>query len=375
MKYRSLGNTGIQVSEISLGTEYLINLPPGNAEAVLQKAIAGGVNYFDLFFANPAFRDTMGSALAPYRKQINLAAHLGVIDVNGQYDKTREVAPAEAMFEDFLRRYHTDYVDVAFVHNVDDQAAYDRTMQPDGLLGLAQKLKTEGKARVVAFSGHTVATSQAAAESGQIEAIMFPLNIAGHAVPGRQRFLQVCAERGVGVIAMKPFAGGKLLQPEMVLNLEKWHRGGDATKIERKSEITPIQCLHYVLSLPGISNIVPGCKTLKQLDEALVYYDATSTQQDYGAVLAGFDRPEENECVYCNHCLPCPSGIDIGHTIRILETSGRPPASQQRAMYAALPAPASTCIGCGECTPRCPFGVDAQARIAEAAIWFETRKS
>jgi hypothetical protein len=374
MHYRMLGRAGFEVSEISLGTEYLINLPAGQAKDVVTRAIENGVNYFDLFFANPPFRDMMGDILAPYRQRVLLAAHLGAIDVDGQYDKTREVHLSNNMFDYFLQRYHTDYVDVAFIHNVDDHETYDKVMQPDGILGLAGRLKAAGIARSIGFSGHTVATSLAAVQSGEIDVLMFPLNLAGHAVPGRRELLQACYEQHIGLVAMKPFAGGKLLQEETTLELEKWHRGGEPDSLERKGGISPVQCLSYVLSLPGVSTIVPGCKTVSQLEESLAYCHATPEQRDFSAVLAGFERYDAGECVYCNHCLPCPSGIDIGQTIRLLETSSRPPASQQRRVYGALPALASTCIECAQCTPRCPFGVNPQARIGEAALWFEGKR-
>ena len=50
MNYRPLGKTGLQVSEISLGTEYLIDISKQEAIAVIRHAIDNGINYFDLFF-------------------------------------------------------------------------------------------------------------------------------------------------------------------------------------------------------------------------------------------------------------------------------------------------------------------------------------
>mgnify|MGYP005679034535 CR=1 FL=1 len=62
MEYRTLGRTGLEVSAISLGTEYLLDVPPVQAVDVVRRAIEAGVNYFDLFYAQPAFRDTMAQA-------------------------------------------------------------------------------------------------------------------------------------------------------------------------------------------------------------------------------------------------------------------------------------------------------------------------
>ena len=77
MKYRTLGRTGFEVSEIGLGTEYLIDKTKEHVASVIHGAVANGINYFDLFFAQPEFRDHMGSAFAGHRDDVFLAAHLG----------------------------------------------------------------------------------------------------------------------------------------------------------------------------------------------------------------------------------------------------------------------------------------------------------
>lgn len=243
-------------------------------------------------------------------------------------------------------------------------------MGPGGLLEVAQRLKREGKARAVGFSGHTVSTARQAVETGAVDVVMFPVNLAGHAVPGRRELLQLCADRGVGVVAMKPFAGGKLLQEEHTLALENWQVGGAPTQLERKVHITPVQCLAYVLSQPGLSTAVPGCRDLEQLAAAQAIWAATPEEKDFAPVLSDFARYVAGECVHCNHCLPCPSGLDVGQTIRLLETARGRPDGALLAAYAALPAPASDCIQCGECAERCPFRVDSVAKVEEAAALF-----
>ena len=57
---------------------------------------------------------------------------------------------------------------------------------------------------------------------------------------------------------MKPFAGGALLQPE-----------------EGRTTPTPVQCLSYVLSQPGVCTSVPGMKSVAELQAGLRYFDAT----------------------------------------------------------------------------------------------------
>lgn len=370
MEFRKLGRTDLDVSAISLGTEYLIDIPPEQVEAVIHAAIARGINYFDLFFSQPAFRDAMGAAFRGHRDRVLLAAHLGAVVQDGQYARSRDLASCEHFFHDFLTRYDTDYVDVLFLHNSDEQDDYDAIMGPEHLLDMARRFQRQGKARFIGFSGHTVSTSQQAVESGAIDVLMFPLNLAANAVPGRKGLLAACVRQNVGLVAMKPYAGGKLLNGERSVSLETFHVGGDALELQKTATITPAHCLAYVLSQAGVSTVVPGCADVDQLADALAYWTASDADKDFSAVMAAFDQYQEGECVYCNHCLPCPSAINIGHTLRLLDLARHELTDDLRASYAAMPVNASECIECGVCTERCPFGVDVVPAMRQAVEMF-----
>jgi uncharacterized protein len=359
MEYRQLGCTGFRVSALGLGTEYLINTPRENTNAVIGEAIKQGINYFDLFFANPGFREAMGEAFTPYRQHVYLAAHLGSIDRDGQYDKTRDIPACKYWFEDFLSRYHTDYVDVLFLHNIDEQDDYDAVMAPGGMNDLAQEYLRQGRARAIGFSGHTVSTSLLAVESGQISVLLFPINLAcdtvinraGSSLAGIHELLNTCAQKGVAVIAMKPFAGGKLLAPSPAAS----------------AEVTPTTCLAYALAQTAVATVVPGCKDLEQLQAALLYCSATEAERDYAQALASVKQWMPGDCVYCNHCLPCPSEIDIAQVMRLYDQSQLALTSELSSLYAQLDSNADDCIQCGACEERCPFGVPVIERMEKAA--------
>ena len=371
MQTRTLGRTGIEVSALSLGTEYLIDLPQTHVDAVIHQAIERGINYFDLFWAQPGFRDIMGQAFQGYRDKVLLTAHLGATVEDGQGARTRDPKLAADFIEDYLRRYHTDYVDVLFLHNSDGQEDYDTVMAPGGLADLAQRLQQQGKTRAIGFSGHTVSTAHQAAESGIVDVIMFPINLAANAVPGKRAFLQACAAHDVALVAMKPYAGGKLLQPGSSMSLDTFLSGGDdKMELTKERAITPIQCLHYVLSQVGVSTVVPGCKDLDELDQALAYWEADDAARDFSQLLAAFSQYQAGECVYCNHCLPCPSHIDIGQVNRLLDMGSASMTSAVRETYATLSTNADDCIQCGVCEERCPFGVTVIDRMEQAAELF-----
>jgi len=372
MIYRTLGRTGLRVSEIGLGTEYLINKPREEIIAVIHEAIAQGINYFDLFFAQPEFRDTMGAAFKNQRKNVHLVAHLGASEKEGQYKKTRAVKTSEHYIHDFLTRYATDYVDVLMLHNCDSQKDFDKVFNPNGFLGLAQRLKTQGTARFLGFSGHTVETALQAVESGFIDVLMFPVNMTGNAIPGKKELFKTCAANDVGLVAMKPYAGGKLLQEPRTVRIARYQTKGNALKVKKTVNITPAQCLSYTLSRVGVCTAVPGCANLAQLADAVAYEQADATAKDFSEVLATFEQYKTGECVYCNHCLPCPANINIGQTLHLLNMAQSNLIPAIRADYNAMPVQADACIECGACEKRCPFEVPTVERMRQAAALFAT---
>ncbi|MFH1085433.1 MAG: aldo/keto reductase [Chloroflexota bacterium] len=369
MEQRTLGRTGLRVSAISLGTEYLINQPREHVARVIHAALERGINYFDLFWAQPAFRDNMGAAFKGHRQRALLTAHLGAIEEDGQGARSRDPDLSARFFLEYLRRYETDYVDILFLHNSDGQEDYDLVMRPDGLLGMAQAYQRAGQARSIGFSGHTVCTALQAVRSGQIDLLMFPINLASHAVEGKRELYAACAAHNVALVAMKPYGGGRLLQQGATMNLETWQTGGPDMELTKLPAITAVRCLAYVLAQAGVSTIVPGCKNVEELDAALAYWEASAEERDFGPLLSQFDQYVSGECVYCNHCLPCPQHIDIGHTLRLLDLAmqGPRPSAAVLDEYFAMETDATDCIACGACEVRCPFDVGVIAKMEAAA--------
>ena len=370
MQYRSLGRTGLRVSEVGLGTEYLIGAPRERIISVIREAIANEINYFDLFCAEPAFRDAMGEAFAGQRDRVFYGAHLGAgVKADGQYQKTRSVRKAEQFFDDFLRRYNTDHVDVLFMHNCDSQKDLDSMFGEKGLLALALRLKEQNKARFIGFSGHTASTSIQAVESGDVDVLMVPISMAGHAAAGKKALFDACLAHNVGLVSMKAYGGGKLLTETSSFRVPKY-LAGEAYRAKMPAPITPVQCLAYALSQPGVSTVVPGCANLDHLADALGYSTATDQERDFSDALQGFQQPMVGECVYCNHCLPCPVQIDIGQTIRLFKMGQQGMTDAIRLAYSAMPAAAVDCTQCGACEKRCPFGVSVIDKMAQAAMLF-----
>ena len=356
MPTRTLGRTGLEVGVIGLGTEYLVETTRETVASVVHEAVDRGVNYIDMIFAPGHYRSNFGAALVDGRREkVIIAGHIGVAETDGQYRRTREPKESEALFEDLLRRLGTDYVDVAFISNCDEQEDYDQIMAPGGQLDLARRYQKEGKARFIAISGHQAPIALRAAESGCFDVLMHTVNLKGDATPGRRELYHYCASHDIGLVVMKSFAGGALLQV------------GD------HPALSPVQCLAYSLSQPGVGTVIPGPKDVDELRGCLAYLTADGAERDFTAAAEHFKTAVEGQCVYCNHCLPCPVNIDIGMTTRLTVSASHaesvPPSLAGQ--YAALPVKPSDCIECGACTPRCPFGVDVIANMQQAVKMFE----
>jgi len=370
MKYTELGRTGLNTSIISIGTEHMRGQPRETVVPTLRTAVERGVNYFDVIYAMPEYLAHMREGFQGSRDRLLLAAHLGSTDKGGQYYKTRTAKRCESSFLDVLRCLETEYVDVLWLTNFNVLNDWDRASR-SGFLDLACRLRDEGKARFLGISGHYHGIMERAIESGLVDLIMLPVNMFNHAMPGRRDLLDLCARENIGVVAMKPLGGGKLLSKRGSLRVPKYQTSGETFQVKIPDEVTPAQCLSYVLAQRGVTIALPGVKNEDELAAALHTLEASEAERDFSGLLSSFGHYVEGECTYCNHCLPCPVVIDIGQVNRLLDRAGLSLTASLRADYAALPVKASACTECGACTKRCPFGVDVIPRIHQAVKVFE----
>jgi uncharacterized protein len=382
MKTAILGRTGIETSAIGLGMEHLEKLPYEEVAAVVEAALDGGIRYMDLFMPQASIRDIVGRLMKGRRGRFQIQGHIGAcLQADGQYYRTRDPKIAEAHAEDLLRRLGTDYLDSLMLHFVDELSEWEEVSAPGGNLEIAEAWKREGRARAVGMSSHKVEAAMAAVRSGRIDLLMFPVNPAFDILPGetklealweagpydglkesgsrpaysrRELFLE-CERLGVAIVAMKPYAAGWVFWKE--------NPSGIA--------LSPVQCLQYTLSQPGVALAVPGCKSPAEVRAALAWLDASDEEKDFGGVLGASSWKLSGSCMYCNHCLPCPAGIDIAATTRLLDASRREGITAALSTaYDSLPSSPSACLGCGECEARCPFGVDVRGHMREASTAF-----
>lgn len=378
MIYRDFGKTGLKVSAIGMGCEYVWTADEKQIFDLVRAAVDAGVNYFDLFVGTPATREYYGKALKGIRDKVYLAGHLGCADKDGQYVKTRDKALCRDFLQQFFEKLDTDYIDVLFLHNCDDEADLNEIL--DGwMYAYAKELKDKGRVGFIGISSHSTKIAIEAVKSGKIEVLMFPVNplfnllpqdtadarMKGREVkamteeekaayPSKQELYTLCGEMGVPIVAMKPFAAGNIL---------KNHEEG---RLKGLLSITPIQCISYVLSFPQVACPVPGFANVDELNQSLAYLSASEEERDFSEIQESLVGQFTNQCMYCNHCQPCPQKIDIAEVTKLADMAEKEITDDLRERYAALPVTGKDCVHCGSCTRRCPFGIDASENMRRA---------
>jgi hypothetical protein len=347
MRYTKLGRTGLNVGILGLGMEHLT---PENIGPTVARAIDSGINYIDIMIWVPERKDAFGAAIKGKRDKVILAGHLSVGDQNGQYRKTRDLKECDELFHDQLRRLGTDYVDILHVSYVDSAEEYEQVTAPGGVMDMAIRLKKEGKARFLATSGHEPKTSLKFIETGLIDVVMQPVNLACAGWPDLTEMCHACASKGVALVVMKAFKGGQFFT--------------------REKPISPIVSLSYALAQPGVATVAMGVKTVAELDANLRFLTASEAERDFTAAVAEVKHDAKGVCLYCNHCLPCDSGLNIPEIIRLLTMAEKGLTPAIKAAYAAMPVKASDCTECGVCMDRCPFDVDIPGKMRQAAEVF-----
>ena len=381
MQYRRLGKTNLMVSEVGFGGEWLERHEESESVALVKYAHSLGINIIDCWMPDPKSRDIIGQAIAEDRSGWYVQGHIGSTYQNGQYTRTRDVEQCRIAFEDLLKRLGTDYVDLGMIHYVDLESDWETVSHAGPYQDYVMALKREGKIRHIGLSTHNPVIAKKAAESGLVEMILFSVNPAFDLMPPtdnlehyfaadyaeglngidpvRVEMYKVCEQHDVGITCMKPFAGGRLF---------------DANRSPFGVALTPVQCIHYALTKPGVSSVLCGYDTREQVNAAVSYETAGEEEKDYASVLAAAPNHtfKGGECTYCGHCKPCPAEIDIAMVNKLYDLAVMQPEvpASLKEHYLSLEHHAGECIGCRGCESRCPFGVGVADRMSRTAELF-----
>jgi hypothetical protein len=349
-RYRPLGRTGFEMSDISFGCAGLAD------PAVARLAVERGVNYFDTSpdYSRTGSEQALGEGIRGFpRARLFIASKLCTAD--GHLASETPVPKVIEAVEGSLRRLGTDHLDLVHIHAVN---TLERLMAPN-LHEAFDRLRQAGKVRFLGVSSHTPdleTVMRHAVESGRFDVIMVAYNFRNW--PDLGAIFRDARERGVGVVAMKTLKGAHHT------------RLAEFTPTERESFAQA--AFKWVLSNPDVSGLVVSISRFEQIDEYLFASGKSPTADDV-ALLEKYDPLVSR--IYCRPgcgaCLDhCPYQVPIDDVLRYrmyFESYGR--EKEALRLYRALdPARrADRCASCdAPCAKACPFEIPIRERALEA---------
>jgi aryl-alcohol dehydrogenase-like predicted oxidoreductase len=296
MKYRKLGNTGLIVSEVALGTMQfggkmnMGNLGQEDTNKLVKLALERGINFIDTadVYSRGESETLLGNALKGVRQEIVLATkvRLPMSDNFNRSGATR--VNILRGVESSLKRLQTDYIDLYQVHGWDSNTPFEETLRT------LNDLVRQGKVRYIGCSNlkawHLAQYLNISERRNWSRLVCMQPIYSALNRSIESEILPYCAEEGLGVIVYNPLAGGMLTgkyrrgQPlprgarlessaqyyaryytEQALDIvEAFVRAA----VERG--VTPAQlALAWVLGEPRVTCPIVGARNVQQLDDTL----------------------------------------------------------------------------------------------------------
>lgn len=347
MEYRILGKTGLKVSTLSFGVGGLTD------PAVLSEALEMGVNYFDTahVYQNGNNEKMLGSVLKDYgRDKVFIATKIPPYQRRKVIKQLRDTATMEAMMDKSLQRLRTDYVDVLFLHSMEnpDEPVKERVMN------FLAKQKKSGKARFVGISFHVAGRRYAEIVDRALKTNFFDVFLAAYnfkSPPEHVEALRFARSREVGIIAMKTQAGG----------YQHGVTGG----------LNPHQAaLRWALDHDFVDCAIPGMVNRQQLKQNAAALGKKSGWSDRKVLDAYYAAIKDRYCVRCGTCSSsCHRDIDVPSIHRsLMYLEGYNDLELARVAYRKLSTTenAEDCMSCSTPTCRCVNGIKIQERMRYA---------
>ena len=290
MRYRQLGDSDLEVSEISLGSwlTYGGGVARDNAQACVDRAFELGINFVDTanVYARGGAEEFLGEALASRPRESYVLA-TKVYFPMGPLRMNRGLSRKQVLkqIDDSLARLRTDYVDLYQCHRYDEETPLEETME-----ALTEVVRA-GKARYIGFSEWTAPQITAALELvPRVEKFVSsqPQYSILWRVPERE-VIPLCSENGISQIVWSPLAQGVLTgkyrpeQPPPADSRMASQQMGSAMDPFRSDDLlAAVQRLEPIADGLGI--------TMAQLALAWVL-----REQNVASAIVGASRPEQVE--------------------------------------------------------------------------------
>ncbi len=335
--FRVLGKTGIRVPVVSMGVMRADN--PG----ILKAAFQTGITFFDTAHGYQDGRNE--EMVGTFFKDKPRDSFVVATKIHPPKDAPEKF---HELLEISLKRLQMDYVDILYLHGMDDPDLLYR----NEIMELMKTAKEQGKIKHAGFSTHRnmAEVIAAAAERGFYEVILTTYNFRLAGDEKMTNALQKAHDAGIGLVGMKNMAGG-------------WLDEAKTKKVNYKA------ALKWALANPCIHTCIPGIVSFETL------LDNWSVSGDLSLL------PEEKEdlqlalsetgmfCLGCNSCFgQCKLDLPVSDLMRsyMYNYAYAYPAKAWKTVVETGVSD-NPCGDCEECTVTCKSGFDVRRKITDIA--------
>ncbi|MFP4456567.1 MAG: aldo/keto reductase [Clostridia bacterium] len=320
MEYRKLGSTELNVSVIGFGGIPIQRVSNDEAIQLFKLAKENGINFIDTARGYTNSEEKIGLAIKEVNNDWIIASKSMARD--GLTFK-KELAIS-------LSNLGIDCIDLYQFHNLGSNEEYDKIMMQDGAYAAAKEAQAKGHIKHIGMSTHKPDVALRAVKSGKFVSIQVPFNaVEDQFLPA----INLANKNNIGVIIMKPLAGGAITNASSALK--------------------------YILEHP-VSVVIPGMQKEQEIIENVETGDKSNTLSNIEREnLMEFAKNLGNKfCRRCEYCLPCPEGIKIPSNFILHGYLTRYNLKEWAIeRYFNQEVKASACVECGICETRCPYNL------------------
>lgn len=336
MTFRELGLTGLKVVPIGFGGIPIQRLEQGTVTALINQMMVEGINFIDTARGYTTSEQMIGIALEGGKRENFI---LATKSMSRDYDQMK------ADIETSLRLLQTDFIDLYQCHLVKDLDQYALIMSENGAYKALLEAKAAGKIGHIGMTAHSASFVDQVIREMPFETLQFPYNLVER--QGEHLF-EIAHKRGVGVIVMKPIAGGAINNGALSLK--------------------------FIMNNPHVSVAIPGMDHVDQVttNAAVLKHSYHFSESDLEEMAEIASSLGETFCRRCGYCLPCPQGIDIPTQFLMEGYLSRYNLQDwAKTRYAGLPIKADACVDCGACEPKCPYNLPIRSMLKNVVSQFE----
>jgi predicted aldo/keto reductase-like oxidoreductase len=344
--YRTLGKTGMKIPVISFGVMRADN--PNLCKAAYEK----GIKLFDTAngYQNGNNETMLGNLFKDYpRNSFYLATKVKPAGID------REGKPSDqTTVEDFLSKFNTslsrlkmDYVDILYVHDIRNP----ELLEYKPIINAVKRLKKEGKIKFMGFSTHSnePLVINAAAETDTWDVILTAYNFKQAYINELNAAIKKANQAGIGIVTMKPMAGGGFLDKE------------------KTKPINSTAALKWALSNSYVTTAIPGMTDFDQLDlNVKILADVSITEAEKKDLMIA-STETGLYCTGCTKCLgACSKNLPVPDLMRAyMYAYGYTNTGMAYSLLSELGTSDNPCKDCAVCTVKCTKNFNIQEKIAD----------